>query len=356
MSNTPSSTLHPPYANLNVLFCHPRTSSHLLAKILNLPAQPHIHQHASDGYFFLRPTGLRFQKGLAGKNVASWTEEEKEAMKEAFQKSYEDLEKFVQEAKYEGKGIYVKEHVLWTVEPVSESMFLYGPGCTTREPWYAITIRTSANILEKEMESRKSEGNETCLPDSFLRKLKPTFLIRHPALAFPSNLRTAIDNEGIETVKRAHGIHTWEMTYHWLRALYTWYDSHLPPEQRTTNIPEITFPILLDADDITNPSHIRRYTEAIGLDPSLLRYEWEAASEHELDGIGSMEKRMKETILKSTGIVKGKTSADLVIGDEKRKWREEFGDDLGQRLEGWVDGALEDWEWLRGRALRIYGS
>jgi hypothetical protein len=49
---------------LNFLFSQPRTCSHLLTRILNLPAQPTVHVHPGNGYFFMDILGARFNSSI----------------------------------------------------------------------------------------------------------------------------------------------------------------------------------------------------------------------------------------------------------------------------------------------------
>lgn len=326
---------------LNVVFTIPRTSSHLLIQILNLPAQPSIHKHASDGYFFLAPLVQRFKRQLSGKDVSLWKDEDVRAVKEACQISYDGFEKFLLEAKGRGKGVFVKEHVNWFLDPTAESRYLHsasnGLGAATTSPFTIIAAGSRNKIV--------SGSNETSLPDEVLLRLRPTFLIRNPMLTFPSLLRTSIDNEGRGAVMAGAETQRWEMSFHWSRALYEFY-----VEQRNLN--SVTpVPIILDADDILNPDLMRTYAQTVGLDPNVIRYEWEKASEEEVGKLAKTERRMKDTILASQGIVKGKTAEGMQLDSEIEKWKVEFGEDLAARLEGFVRAAMEDYEWLWERRL-----
>jgi hypothetical protein len=89
---------------------------------------------------------------------------------------------WINEAEHEGKGTFIKEHVNWMVRPDVESHFLHGD--------------------HNSYSNQEERGfNPTCIPDHFLlSNVRPTFLIRHPALTFPSLILTAIDNEGIDAL------------------------------------------------------------------------------------------------------------------------------------------------------------
>lgn len=349
----------------NILLTLPRTSSHLLTQILNLGAQPGIHRHPSDGYFFIQPTVQRFTHHLAGKHVSSWTEEERDIVRDAFQRSYEQVDTFVKEVQRHGKSSYAKIHINWIVEPVSESRYLYPLSASSTViapndsgialeqdvtvPW---TIDPTLDAPGDSAILPRSPFNETALPDSVLRNWKATFLIRHPALTFPSLLRTGIDNEGIATVLQQESTQRWEATFHWSRTLYEFYAS-LSNSERATRDPSISYPIILDADDILNAKLVTKYARAVGLDGEQIRYEWKRASSDEIERLSAVERRMKDTLLQSEGIVQGKTAQGLVIEEEIGKWKAEFGEVLANRLESLVKGTLHDYEWLWEKRLKL---
>lgn len=330
----------------NVVFTIPRTSSHLLLRVLNLDAQSHIQRHQLDGYSFLPALGPRFKRGLAGKEVGLWSEIDKDAFKDACQESYSHLESFLDQAETEGKTTFIKEHINWLIEPVAETRFLHPDSdIGSLSPFTIIPSKASVSMAPK------STANETILPDEVLLGLRPTFLIRNPMLTFPSLLRTSIELEGLETALQSLAGQRWEMTFHWSRALYEFY-VHSKKFDRTSGQPDVEFPIVIDADDILNPEIMRKYAKVVGLDPAVIRYEWEKASDEEMEKLGKSVRRMKDTILGSTGIVEGKMSHGLVLEREVEKWKAEFGDVLGARLELLVREGMGDYEWLWDRRLR----
>jgi hypothetical protein len=114
-----------------------------------------------------------------------------------------------------------------------------------------------------------------------------------------------------------------------------------------------SWPIVLDADDIiVSPNVVRRYAEILGFDASRLKSEWNAATPEQLSKMGPTERRMRSTIDASTGIVKDKVAGDVDIEQEARKWRKEFGAEMGEEMEEWVRKAMPDYEHLRARRLR----
>ncbi|KAF2652409.1 hypothetical protein K491DRAFT_695642 [Lophiostoma macrostomum CBS 122681] len=337
----------------NIVFTIPRTASHLLLQILNLDAQPSVQRHEGDGYFFGPALGARFRFGVAGRDFGLWSGEAKDGVRQAVQVSWEKLSEFVEGLEVDhgkgdgdgdsGKRIFVKEHINWTLDPVVETRYLHPESKIPEDarPWVVTTSPASTHT--------KSARNPTVLPDAFLLNLNPTFLIRNPLLTFPSLLRTSIDNEGLETVLKAAesgaGFNTyrWECTFHWSRLLYEFYTAN-----------GVGAPIILDADDLANEDLMKRYAVAVGLDPQALRWEWAKAGEKDVEGLRVFERRMKDTILGSSGIVKEKMGGTktLALEEEVQRWKKEFGELLAGRLEGLVRDAWRDYEWLKERRFK----
>ncbi|KAG9235735.1 hypothetical protein BJ875DRAFT_528212 [Amylocarpus encephaloides] len=320
------------------LLTYPRTASNLLIKILNLDEQPSVQSSERGGYF-LMPQLKAFIE-LFGSNssrhLRPWTLGEKAKVKESQQGCYETMKKHAEDAAKEGKGVFVKEHVPWLIRPSVEREFLFGSEGMGGFSW-------GVDAFPKQMTSKL---NETIFPDEFLKMWKPTFLIRHPALAFPSDYRTSVDLNGAEFARDRKG---WEldMTLKWSRTLYDWY-------LLNTSSTDSNFPIILDADDIMrHPELMVKYSKLIGLDAEKLRFKWDAVSSEQQEGMWAPERRMRDSIDNSEGVIRGKSSIGIDLGEEGKRWKVEFGEMGGERLEGWVRGAMGDYEYLRGRRLRL---
>ncbi|KAF2729298.1 hypothetical protein EJ04DRAFT_396098, partial [Polyplosphaeria fusca] len=339
------------------LFTNPRTASHLLTKLLNLPDQDTVYRHPDDGYIFMRPTLMRLKQGLGGRAVTGWTVHNCKSVQFSFQKSSEDLIKWRAAAEKINRGAFLKFHCADLIEPVSETRQLHGAdSAKDLEPW---TVKLKK---DSKMSGARTPLNETCLPDAVLKTWKPTFLIRHPALVLPSLMRADLDvghdvlfehdnkAKAAEYTKAWEDARRWSVSFHWQRQLLEFYLTQLSPSERRTVEPDVTFPVVLDADDIQAPNApklMRLYTSAVGLDPAAVKFEWSAAKQEEVEEMNHFEKRLLDTISASTGIVPGKTAQGIVIEDEKAKWREEFGELVGGKLGVWVEDAIEDYEWMR---------
>jgi hypothetical protein len=268
----------------------------------------------------------------AGRPVQDWTDDERFGMFAALHDSFTVWKDWVERAHLQGKSTYIKEHINWMVRPVVETNFLY-------------------NINEATM---KLDANPTCIPDSFLQNIRPTFLIRHPALVIPSLVRTALDNEGMHQVLESSADMTmqWETTYNWHISLYRYLlgSSDFPSPSHD---PDITFPIILDASDLTDESLVRKYATAVGLDADALQFDWDIAVN--LEGMGKVDARMKDTLLRSNGVVMAKMTrvADIDAEAKNGEWMSEFGEDLGLRVGRLVESAIKDYEWLWARRMMV---
>jgi hypothetical protein len=329
-NHTPSPALPLPSPPHNILLTIPRTASHLLTRLLNLPAQPSIATHPQNGYFFLPALKARYHNCLFTRATTFWTAAETSNMHEALATSFAAWERWVRGAQDAGKGTYVKEHVNWMVEPGVEGVFLHGPGKRGGGDDEGGVVR-----------------NPTAVPDEFWGRVRVTLLVRHPALVFASALRTAVDNEGVDVVLGDEGeaVMRWECTFRWHRMVYTFLVSGASGHEV----------IVVDAEDLCDVNLVKGYAVVVGLDPELVRFEWEAATEEEQEGLSRVEKRMKDTILESTGVVMGKLRKvdEIDLNVEMDGWRREFGDVLATRLMELVEAAMADYEWLRERKFTV---
>ena len=199
------------------LFTHPRTASNLLLRILNLEQQPAVFsptpQNSSTlsaggsyGYFFLPTMGQRLE--LANRPLNDWTEQESVQTKKCFQDCADDLVRYAEDAVKSGKLAFVKEHLYWMISPFAERLEEDRHSGQDAD-WKVMAGEREArqggqglfehNTVRKPTDSTE---NPTVLPDDFLLSWTPTFLIRHPALVFPSLYRTSVDLEGQSAARR----------------------------------------------------------------------------------------------------------------------------------------------------------
>ena len=308
----------------------------MLIRVLNLDEQGVRPAPFHGGYFFF-PSMLARLK-LFNKE-SEWTSEDVAVIEEGIKKSFDTLQDYLEAAEKEGQKILVKEHISFLNEPRFEYEHMYGtlPGGEIPKP---MTARGFP-------ESTRSPLNMTALPDEFLKTWYPTFLIRHPALMLSSLYRTAQKDVELYGSRRAKKEpFEFETTMKFTRSLFDFYTDHFGGESK--------WPIVLDADDVIQyPELVMKYAGIVGLDPETLKFSWEKASKEMVDGLQSAAKIMLSTINASTGMDKGKVAGNVDIDAEAEKWRVEFGEEGGRKLEKWVRDAMPDYEYLRSRRLRL---
>lgn len=329
-----------PKPSNHLLLTYPRTASNLLIKILNLENQPNVYttEATKDGYFFLPTIFPRLALYEANApHLKDWTQETRDNYLAIHQSCFEALRNHADVAKSKGKFVIVKEHAPWMINPVSETELIYGED--------DVGEKASAWTVKAFDQQTHSIGNQTIFPDEFLKQWTPTFLIRHPALAFPSNYRSRRDLDGPEVAEKEWKLRELDMTIKWSRNLYDWFLSQTGET-----------PIILDADDImTSPEIVGRYAKVIGVDPEKLRFSW-ASEDREIRGDETHAwkwklKRMRDTLRASSGIVEGKTAIGLDVDEEVEKWKGEFGRGDADKLERWVKDAMGDYEYMKARRL-----
>lgn len=330
-------------ANRYYLISYPRTASNLLLKILAVESQPGFSSGGYDGgYFFMAVDGILCERRLRSRCISDWTDDERREVRESFQTCFENQQRWMASAQAQGHSIFVKEHTTFFVDPTARSRFQFGADAVSESSW---TVQYDGG-------STHSRLNATVLPDEFLLTWLPTFLIRHPAVAFPSYYRTFVEREGKELAS-ADNFASLLITVKWSRALYDFYAQQrdaLPCSQARRS----EWPIVLDADDmIAEPEILSLYCKKVGMDPGQLRFSWDQADPEKLSKMHPAQRAMRTTIYDSTGIVKDKSVRHLDILDEVMKWRSEFGDIAAEHIERLVRSAMPDYEYLRERRLRV---
>ncbi|KAF3035332.1 hypothetical protein E8E12_006028 [Didymella heteroderae] len=320
----------------NILVSIPRTASNLVTHLLALPTQPSVLAHPRNGYFYLPALSARYKHATFTRPLAAWSASERESLQGALSQSASAWQTWVADADKTGKATYVKEHVNWMLAPGIESAVLDARSAN------AAAARGPAH-------SRTAEAprNPTAVPDAFWPRVRTTLLIRHPALTFPSTLRAALANEGLDTVvgRESERVMRWECTYEWHVSLYRFLIALALPDGQE--------PLIVDASQLQDPGFVRGYAKEVSLDAGLVRTSWNPASPEEQRRLHAVERRMKDTLLASNGVLVSKLSSHGIdIEAEKGRWAVEFGLQLTQRLEVLVDRAMEDYQWLYERRWR----
>lgn len=379
ISNSDSTS---PCSRRLLLISVPRTASNLLVKILNIDNQPNILTNEQHGYFFYSAFMKTSRDQKLHKPIKQWTESQKSDVRGCFQESLDRLEEYSAQATRENKMLFVKEHAFW----------IYNPAAFDKMRREAET----SNNQEQEQQQQEqkhfdsfrvripdiygpsqtfSSSNETVLPDSYLRTWQLAFIIRHPALAWPSMYRAMlkisaagfIDDDGVQ------GASLTNMSLRWTRMLYDWCLEQ-PDVARAP-------PLIIDAQEVIhNPRAVMQFCERVGLDTSLVQFEWggeegKKRSENwqtvmpkvdntDTNDNGNNDNKqndihriavsiMLSTLEDSTGIVKDKTPATVDIAAEALKWRDEFGEEVAQLIEKAVWDSMPDYEYLKALCITV---
>ncbi|KAI1824542.1 hypothetical protein F4861DRAFT_251339 [Xylaria intraflava] len=317
------------------LLTSPRSASNLLVRILNLDAQ-NVRPARLGGYFFF--PNIKARLVLFRKPFEEWTSEACVAADGGAGESFDALQDHIEAAEEAGETVFVKEHIFFLSSIYAEAEHL-GVGAQIQPP------ETTVQRMRGLARATRSEKNLTCLPDEFLKTWHPTILIRHPAMMLPSLYRTAQKNLNNNMGRAQPEPYEIEATWKFVRSLYDFYRDHFGEGSQ--------WPIVIDADDVmTSPELVAKYAGLVGLDADKLRFSWEKASEETLANMRPEQKIMLSSVNESTGVNKSKIADNIDIDAEAVKWREEFGEESGGRLERRVRDAMADYEYLHARRFK----
>ncbi|KAJ5295306.1 hypothetical protein N7508_010127 [Penicillium antarcticum] len=344
--------------NRLLLISVPRTASNLLLKVLNIANQPNVLTSPKGGYFFFDAFMASGKDGRLNKPLSQWTETDRTEVQNAFQSSIDSLEVYSARARAENKIMFAKEHAFWFTNPGVFSSMIHGSNKEEDKKSFRVTLQESYGA------PTFSAHNDTILPDQYLRTWKLAFIIRHPALAWPSMYRAMqkisqagyIDEDGIKGMSMSN------MSMSWTRRLFDW-------AMEQPDVP--TQPLVIDANDVIhNPAAVVKFCELAGLDSAAMQFEWGGVVEKKSESwsqdraptsgdAAELERQRKAaaimlaTLEGSTGIVKDKTPLEVDVDVEVAKWKSEFGDEAAALLEKATRDAMDDYEYLTERRVKV---
>lgn len=235
--------------------------------------------------------------------------------------------------------------VAFHISPAAHSQYLNERlGRTRDEPTASPGLESPDSLQYWHLDpERTSPTNPTIFTDSFLKSHIPILLIRHPILAFPSTMRAAsayfLETGGIGNV-----FMNIILRYRWHVMLYDWYAEHHREDPSGTSEP-----LVLDADDLMyDKDAVAELCRRAGLDPSKTKYEWPKT---QVAVTYAKEDRFIETLANSESVVPGKSSKGVSVGKEIGKWQAEFGEERAELLRHLVEGAMEDYNFLKLRSM-----
>ena len=177
--------------------------------------------------------------------------------------------------------------------------------------------------------------NFSIVPDSLLLRpgTIPLISIRDPRLSVPSAYRV------LERMNLPHaGSWAFFLTTTcnvWNCVLYNFYKSHGIEA------------VVVDANDyMTSETFVRGLCVRLGLDPSKVRFEWDAVTREQKEKeIHPMQYASQTTLYESSGVIAGRAAKNSDFTDVSVNWKEEFGDDAGL-IEEMVGLAMPHYQYL----------
>jgi len=254
----------------------------------------------------------------------------------AFQKGYkatlDDLNSICEKANSENKFVFNKEHLHWFVDPVIRSDYVKSLGNLD----FKTATRGTISLPEGE-----SRNNITVFSDAWLSKWQPIFVIRHPALTAPSQLRADLGpNPTAAELVATGGDEIMRVKLRtcldFARELFNWYCEK-------TNIR----PIVIDSDDVmATPASgvVVELCRLTGMNENEIITKWPARKQQY--DIKQFQQRMTGRIDTSTHIMSGPNARRLVLNEEVMKWKGEFGEEIADLLEKIVNEMMSSYKYL----------
>lgn len=318
--------------------------------MLSLEDQPKVVSNEMGGYFFWDAFMKERKTVSEGKPVEQWSAKDAEEIRHAFQQNFNVFEELSQSANSQGKIFFAKEHTLWFADPGALAQYLSTHEYQPPSSRLGIQLPDSYGTTPK-----FSPKNFTIFPDQFLETWTPTFLIRHPALAFPSYYRALqkLEKGGFAEEEIEASMLELHSTLLWTRLLYDWYHERGHSHQERCN--DTCFPLVLDAHDIIHsPQVVLKYCELLGMDPAEVKVAWQTQSTPGSDCPERADKVMTETLDRSSCLLKQKTPSAVDIAVERENWEGEFGHSLAKQMEEWVRAAMPDYNYLWAKRLTLH--
>ncbi|KAK7043205.1 hypothetical protein VNI00_008559 [Paramarasmius palmivorus] len=313
------------------LFSHPRTACNLLFRLLG--SHPSFEAVGPFDFVPAYFIGQDFQSPSSRELVllASGLSEE-EASKISYQASLDAVEHAIREAEIKGKVPLTMEHpyMIMDSSAVNEYLKLSNP------------IRPSPTIVDRMLDvpspsaaQGAPSSNPTLLPDRLYYSFTPIIVIRHPARVLPSYVRLAGENLG--------------------SAL----DSDDMPLIASFQCERLVFdsfrdagitPIVVDGERLVKDPHgqMKKLCNALAIDDGQIKYTWDAVPEGQIVGsLGRITTAFFSRLSQSTGVIPDpRFEIPLKLEDEVLRWAEEWNADVARKLEIYVLGAMEDYEYL----------
>ncbi|KAL9583572.1 MAG: hypothetical protein Q9212_002621 [Teloschistes hypoglaucus] len=327
---------------LRIWHCsHARTASNVLSK--QFRDHPQLAQIA---YTFMTAF-IDGPEALAGEMTNN--EAPIEGAEDAtYQKGFNEMMKSIAKAEKDNKTVFIKEHLFFMLDPNLAATRYPPPPGESQISCPKVVDPTITNGTTTTTNGQTERTNPSILPDSFIRTLSPIIQIRHPAISIPSFYRARLD---AGSLKIHHPTFLTNCTYAWSRAAFDWYCEHVFPDRKTQHqqTKGQAWPIVLDGDDLLNSNDrvIAAICALANFKQDGVTTAWQPVSAEARTKLPPSQQRFLSTLQASSGVIKsGVREGSVDVERETEKWREEFGEEVAERLKVAVEGTMEDYEYL----------
>ncbi|KAK7060930.1 hypothetical protein VNI00_000663 [Paramarasmius palmivorus] len=254
-----------------------------------------------------------------------------------YQKALEDCQGFIKSTEEQASFLAFTRSILGKIPLMKDHAHHLLPPAIPFE-----TLPPKPTVTDPKIDSPSSPDNDTpnpsFLPTRFLLTLTPIFIIRHPAHIVASFLRAvsktdmmAVDNPEFATAT----------AFQPMIQLMDFY--------RANGIE----PIVIDGGRLVNNTKrvISELCEKVGVDESIVKYEWEPRVIPE-KFVGTGMDSFAGTAWRSTGVQKERgTEKPVVIEEEVKKWEDEWDVETAKIMEKLVRESMADYEKMLGYAI-----
>ncbi|KAL2863973.1 uncharacterized protein BJX67DRAFT_384154 [Aspergillus lucknowensis] len=369
--------------------------------MLNLPQQPNVIEVQAKFYSFLRRAHSKtIYRAHVKSNTSpeSWTYDEKQSIKAAFQHDFDKLDNHAVKAEASGKTLVAHTVSTWLVNPAAQFRKPYVANPESQRaleaffrvdvpreyahrhpvPEHPFWLVNPASLLENrparvgsairsgQLDAYRinpSEGggggggsasqrgffsfspfNETVIADQYLRTWRMVLVIQHPVFSFYEVARTRI----VQLALQKATINAWELqnilgaetTFRWTRMLYDFCVS-----QSTSGM---AAPLIVDIGDVVRSPEemLARLCRELGLD-------YGVAKPRVCDAHLETDRTLHPSRLAVYDLIReGKIGLDDLIAGESQRWVRDFGPRPARITETLVREGMSDYEYLYARRMQ----
>lgn len=117
-------------------------------------------------------------------------------------------------------------------------------------------------------------------------------------------------------------------------------------------------PIVVESEDfMISPEFVKKICSEAGMDPKAAIFSWPKATEEELATMSPRYKQLVWSLLNSSGLdpkfaERAGGEKEWNLEEEVKKWKKEYGDEVGELLKQEAYASLVHYEYLRTKKLR----